>query len=382
MKQTLLITTALIITVLMLVVGCGSSEKEPEKEPINFETTLIESGGVWYTKGDKFLTLDKPYSGPVFSLYSDGEKKVEATFKDGKEDGLVTKWYKNGQKKNEGNYKDGEPYGLHTGWYKNGQKFGEATFKDGELIQETRWDEDGQINFIVGNNEGGIRTAAAAVIDIDGNVYQTVQIGDQVWMAENLKVTHFRNGDAIPNVLSSRGGVGARSSNSASKWDDLTTGAYAVYDNNESNADTYGYLYNWYAVDDSRNIAPEGWHVPTDDEWQTLVDYLGGSDVAGGKMKSTGTIKGGDGLWKRDTKIRASGEGTNEGGFTGLPGGFRKHTDGGYSEMRLYGYFWSTTVHYGIFALPRMLAYSNSKLYRRGGGLNKRSGFSVRCIRD
>ena len=126
--------TLLIITALMLVVGCGSSEKEPEKEPINYETTLLQRGGVWYTKGDKSNTVDKPYSGPVFSLYHDGEKKDEATFKDGKEDGLVTKWYTGGQKKSEVNFKDGEPYGLHTAWYYNGQKKAEGIFKDGEII--------------------------------------------------------------------------------------------------------------------------------------------------------------------------------------------------------------------------------------------------------
>ncbi len=101
---------------------------------------------------------------------------------------------------------------------------------------------------------------AAVVIDIDGNVYETVQIGEQVWMAENLKVTNYRNGDEIP------------------------TGAY-VYENDPSNAETYGNLYNWYAVDDGRGVCPEDWHVPTDDEYTALSDYLGGTSVAGGKMK-------------------------------------------------------------------------------------------------
>ena len=102
------------------------------------------------------------------------------------------------------------------------------------------------------------------VTDIDGNVYQTVQIGDQFWMAENLKVTHYQNGDEIP---------------------------CNVYNDDPSNAAIYGRLYNWYAVDDERGICPEGWHVPSDDEadseWQILVDYLGGGSVAGGKMKAT-----------------------------------------------------------------------------------------------
>ena len=154
--------TLLIITVLMLVVGCGSSEKEPEKEPINYETTLIERGRVFYTKD-----TDKPYSGPVFSLHKDGRKHWEGTLKDGKRDGkwttwyengkkwsernykdgeldgLRTYWYDNGQKESERNYKDGELDGLSTSWYDNGQKESERTYKDGELIEETYWDEDG-----------------------------------------------------------------------------------------------------------------------------------------------------------------------------------------------------------------------------------------------
>jgi hypothetical protein len=116
-----------------------------------------------------------------------------------------------------------------------------------------------------------------AVVDIDGNAYHTVTIGNQVWMVENLKVTHYRNGDAIPNVTD------------GTAWLDLTTGAYCEYDNDVNNVATYGRLYNWYSVNDSRNIAPAGCHVPSDDDWQTLVDYLGGDAVAGGKMKEIGS---------------------------------------------------------------------------------------------
>jgi uncharacterized protein (TIGR02145 family) len=129
-------------------------------------------------------------------------------------------------------------------------------------------------------------SSSGTVTDIDGNVYQTVTLGGQVWMAENLKVTRYRNGDPIPCV------------NDASAWSGLSTGAYCHYNNDFNNAAIYGRLYNWYAVSDSRNIAPGGWHVPTDTEWQTLVDLLGGSSVAGGKMKTTGTIQAGTGLWR------------------------------------------------------------------------------------
>ncbi len=126
-------------------------------------------------------------------------------------------------------------------------------------------------------DETPIEVEYGTVTDIEGYEYKTVKIGEQWWMAENLKVKHYRNGDTISTGHSNQ------------EWPNLSTGAYAVYDNNDSNANTYGYLYSWYAVNDSRNIAPEGWHIPTDEEWQTLVEYLGGSSVAGGKLKEEGT---------------------------------------------------------------------------------------------
>ena len=197
----------------------------------------------------------------------------------------------------------------------------------------------------------------STITDIDGNVYQTIQIGNQEWMAENLKVSHYRNGDAIPT------------GHSNSEWENLSTGAYAVYNGNESNADTYGYLYNWFAVDDSRNIAPEGWHVPTDDEWQTLVDYLGGSSVAGGKLKEEGTTH-----WNSPNT-----DATNVSGFTALPGGYRS-SNGYYHHMGYYGYFWSSTEYSSDYAWDRILHYNGSDVTRYYYG--KLDGFSVRCIRD
>ena len=201
------------------------------------------------------------------------------------------------------------------------------------------------------------------VTDIDGNVYQTIIIGDQEWMTENLKVTHYRNGDQIPNVTDN------------STWAGLSTGAYCVYDNMPANADTYGNLYNWYAVDDARNIAPEGWHIPTDDEWQILVEFLGGSSVAGGKMKSTGTIQGGDGLW-----LEPNTGATNESGFTALPGGFRHFTSGTFYTMSNYGNLWSSTEYSSSNAWYRLLFYNTTNVPR--GYNDKRYGLSVRCVRD
>ena len=208
-------------------------------------------------------------------------------------------------------------------------------------------------------------------IDIDGNVYQTVQIGDQLWMAENLKVAHFNNGDEISTGYS------------ASEWETIYDDAYAVYDDDPTNAEIYGNLYNYYAVDDSRGICPTNYHIPTDDEWYVLLEYLGeapsGSEenwiIAGGKMKDVGTIEDGDGLWN------APNEGANnESGFTAIPAGFRLN-DGQYYESGYYGIFWSSSAEYFTNAyFVWYLLHDDSSLYR---GLEySQTGLSVRCLKD
>ena len=209
------------------------------------------------------------------------------------------------------------------------------------------------------------------VVDIDGNVYQTVQIGDQVWMAENLKVSHYRNGDAIST------------GHSDSEWQSLSTGAYAVYEDNESNADTYGYLYNWYAVDDSRNIAPEGWHIPTDAEWKELEMYLGMSQSEADDIGWRGTNEGSKlagraDLWN-DGGLENNAEfGTS--GFTALPGGYRYDSYGYYYHMGNGGSFWSSTEYGSSSAWLRSLSYDYSDVRRYD--YDKQYGFSVRCVRD
>ena len=198
-------------------------------------------------------------------------------------------------------------------------------------------------------------TAPGPITDIDGNIYQTVAIGNQWWMAENLKVTHYRNGDAIPNVIDN------------AMWYGLTTGAYCEYDNDVNNVATYGRLYNWYAVNDSRNIAPEGWHVPSNAEWQALIDYLGG-DYS--KMKEAGESHWSDGC----------GGGTNESGFTALPGGERHAWYENYLDMGYGAHFWSSTNLDNYKACYRIVActtYESSV-----GAARMQAGFSVRCVKD
>ena len=193
----------------------------------------------------------------------------------------------------------------------------------------------------------------------DGKTYATVKIGSQWWMAENLKETQYRNGDAIPVETDN------------ATWAGLSTGARCAYNNSETTANTYGYLYNWYAVDDSRFIASSGWHVPSDAEWSTLSTYLGGTNVAGGKMKEIGTSK-----W-----LSPNTSATNESGFTAFPGGARTYNSGTYYELGEKSKFWSTTDEgYSDDAWMRFLTYNRSLIYFAWG--YKKNGYSIRLVKD
>ena len=206
--------------------------------------------------------------------------------------------------------------------------------------------------------------AFSTVTDIDGNVYETVIIGDQLWMAENLKVTHYRNGDEIPTGYSN------------DDWSNLFTGAYAVYDDDPSNAEIYGNLYSWYAIDLETGVCPEGWHVPTDDEWTILSDYLGGSDIAGGKLKECT-----EGSCPESEYWNSPNEGaTNESGFTGLPGGCRGGGSGSYLYLGGSGFFWSSTEYNSNLAWFWVLYYDTSVIYRDYD--YKGYGSSVRWVMD
>jgi uncharacterized protein (TIGR02145 family) len=198
----------------------------------------------------------------------------------------------------------------------------------------------------------------------DGDSYETVIIGEQEWMAENLKVTHYRNGDEIPNITNN------------GDWPDLSTGAYGDYNNNPSNSETYGRLYNWYAVADSRGICPEGYHVPTDGEYTALTDYLGGTSVAGGKMKECTEGSCPESEYWESPNTGA----TNESGFTSLPGGYRYNAYGDYDAVGNHGSLWSSTESSNGSAWGRRLNYNDSGVSRYSGG--KDYGISVRCIRD
>lgn len=199
------------------------------------------------------------------------------------------------------------------------------------------------------------------VKDIDGNVYNTVVIGTQVWMAENLKVTHYRNGDPIPKLTDQI------------DWQNNNSGAYCNYANADSNAIVYGSLYNWFAVNDARKLAPLGWHIPTEEEWFTLQNFLGDYTVAGGKMKKANSI-----FW-----MNPNSGADNSSGFSGLPGGIRGAPSyGDFWSKGYYGFWWAAneTKDNPLYASYWSLRYNSSSTM--WSNIFKTCGLSIRCIKD
>ena len=196
-----------------------------------------------------------------------------------------------------------------------------------------------------------------STVTYDGVTYNTVQIGNQCWLKENLRTTKYNGNNSITNVTNS------------STWKSTTSGAYCCYSNNTSNCTTYGALYNWYAVTTGK-LCPSGWHVPSDAEWTTLVNYLGGEAVAGGKLKETGTTH-----WQSPNTGA-----TNSSGFTALPGGYRDGSGGSFGNFGNFGYWWSSTEKDGSSAWDRRLSSNGADVSR--SNRNKRHGLSVRCLRD
>ena len=192
---------------------------------------------------------------------------------------------------------------------------------------------------------------------MDGYNYNVVTIGDQCWFAENMRTTVYADGTVIPEVT----GNGA--------WQGLSSGARCDYDNNAGNVATYGRLYNWYAVDDSRGLCPSGWHVPTDDEWTDLEDYITSQGFAGTEGTALKSTSG----WYND------GNGTDDFGFSALPGGYRTYSSGGFFSAGNRGYWWSSSPNGGL-AWFRNLNFINPDILRYY--FNSRYGFSVRCLRD
>ena len=198
---------------------------------------------------------------------------------------------------------------------------------------------------------------AQNVKDIEGNVYKTVTIGKQVWMAENLKTTKFNDGTAISLVAEDQA------------WGALTTPAFCWYNKDAAvNKNTYGALYNWSTVSTNK-LCPKGWHVSTDAEWTALTTYLGGESVAGGKLRETGITH-----WEKPNTGA-----TNESGFTTLPGGYRNN-HGAFANIGFFGFWWSATEYVPTASWCRTMGCAGSDVLRIYS--LKKNGYSVRCIQD
>jgi uncharacterized protein (TIGR02145 family) len=197
-------------------------------------------------------------------------------------------------------------------------------------------------------------TNISTITDRDGNVYETIVIGNQTWMKTNLNVSKYKDGTPILKV------------NDPAEWATLTTGAWCYYDNDPENGKLYGKLYNWYAVNDKRGLAPTGTSIPTDAEWTTLTNFIGSE--AGGKMKETDTSN-----WTSPNS-----EATNSTGFTALPGGICI-SNGDFYFIGYYGYWWSATIVDAATAWNRSLGYNSTIVCKSYD--DKNYGFAVRCIK-
>ncbi|HUH74730.1 MAG TPA: fibrobacter succinogenes major paralogous domain-containing protein [Chitinophagales bacterium] len=196
-----------------------------------------------------------------------------------------------------------------------------------------------------------------SVTDIEGNKYATIQIGTQIWMAENLRTNRLNDGTVIPNVTDN------------AAWGILTTGAWSYYENDTSYNTTYGKLYNWYAVN-SAKLCPKGWHIPTDEDWSLIQSYLGSNSA--GKMKATGNQDEGTGIWSAPNAGA-----TNVSGFSALPGGSRFTN---FNHINIYGLWWTSSVYKDDQALGRTMTYGLTDT--KTGKYHITMGISCRCLKD
>jgi uncharacterized protein (TIGR02145 family) len=270
------------------------------------------------------------------------------------------------------------PYALHSG----SSETANNGFSSVSSAGDTLYLANGNFLIIPGiseaNNNGTttgttLHTCGAANIhnpdltygsmtDQEGNVYKTIVIGTQEWMAENLNTSIYRNGDAIASGLDN------------TTWSTTTFGAWAYYNNDEGYECPYGKLYNWFSCIDSRELCPAGWHVPSDSEWDVLANALGGEIVAGGYSKSVGNIESSTGLWRSPNT-----NGSNDSGFSAIPGGTRG-SNGEFFYFTEIGFAWSSTSSTQTNAVNRAWKYNDEILNLFPNP--KTLGFSVRCLRD
>ncbi|MCX6238845.1 MAG: fibrobacter succinogenes major paralogous domain-containing protein [Bacteroidia bacterium] len=215
-------------------------------------------------------------------------------------------------------------------------------------------ESDNQLNDIVDST----------LTDIDGNTYPVVQIENQLWMCTNLRTSRYNSGE---HITPGSGMISLKKSQEK--------GMYVWYDNKESNGQIYGRLYNYYAVLEGC-LCPEGWHVPSDEEWQKMIDYLGGEGTVGGKLKATGIIENGDGLWHEPNTGA-----TNEISFNALPGGYMNPKDiNPFGDLGKAGYWWTSTTIARRTAAYKSMLHNNHKVFRAGG--SESNFYSVRCVNN
>lgn len=324
------------------VTGQGGIIFEGKHQNFAFHASMDNEGNVTGHWESKAVSADVRTHGTIYCLTFLDEKTAILS-------GNVTK-----VNKKEGTYPN--VYVGNSIWFKvvdnsqgNTDQFSDYYFGYGDCIDYS----PSLTNLENGNIQ--VKRGYSNLVDIEGNEYNTIQIGSQIWMAENLRTTTYNDGTPIPNVTE------------FADWQALTSGAYAWYDNDEAtNKNLYGALYNAYAVDTGK-LAPEGWHIPTDEEWEILADYLGGYSVAGGKLKEKGTNN-----WNAPNS-----DATNVVGFTALPGGFR---DGGFIGLGVNAQWWTSTETSPTEARYRWVAYDHGTL--AGLSYLKRNGFSIRCVKD
>ena len=364
-------------TVLIAVIFLFNCEKEVSSD------RLVERNGLKYE-----VNSEKPFSGKSVEYYDDGKVKRESiSYKDGQLHGVFQTWIETGQLFTEKYYEKGMKNGSYKEWLDNGQLYAEVLYKNdlrnglaqhwffenGQLEYKTMYRNDqaegkyiawykNGVKKLVGYYHGGQKDSLwtywdeqgeqqreqtykndiltnirllQSVTDIDGNVYETINIGGQVWMAKNLKVTHYREGTKILQIANS-------------EWIGTTSGALCYYNNDDSQTNASGALYNWYAVSDKKNMAPEGWHVASDTDWTLLSNYF--------KSNSD--------------EIR----------FWQVFGGRRSGYKGNYEGSDTVGYFWAA----------REISSRRAPIVFMGEGhsdilpfyANKRDGLSVRCVKD
>lgn len=261
------------------------------------------------------------------------------------------------------------PYALHAG----------SVHLDVSMTGDTLFVGDGSYVIIPGISEANDDSHSPCVAlnflnpiasynvlqDLDGNMYKSIIIGGQEWMAENLRTATYNNGDPIPTNLDS------------AAWNNSTYGAWTIYDNLNSNECQNGKLYNWFACADSRGLCPVGWRVPSENDWLDLINFLGGDSIAGGKLKSIGTLESGDGLW-----VYPNAGATNSSGFSAIPSGYINSLSS-FGNLNYNAFYWTATEYFPNSSSAWMsLLYNFTDLVSMIQTFNKQYGLSVRCIKD